>query len=82
MNLTQLSSSDFTKIGKLLKKKEALLARVAKADKALASFGCGEPVAGPKKAKRKVSAAGRKRIAAAQRKRWAAIRKAKAGKAK
>jgi hypothetical protein len=38
------------------------------------------PAAAPKKAKRKMSAAGKAAIAAATKKRWAAFRAAKAGK--
>ena len=86
MNLTQLSSSDFTKIGQLLKRKESLLERVAKVDRKLAAFESGEPVVARKTVKKagkrgyKISAAGRKSIAAAQKARWAKINSKKAGK--
>ena len=86
MNLTQLSSSDFTKIGQLLKRKESLLERVAKVDGQLAAFESDEQVVAKKAAKKvgkrgyKISAAGRKRIAAAQKARWAKINAKKAGK--
>ena len=82
MNLTQLSSSDFTKIGQLLKRKESLLERVAKVDRKLAAFESDEKVVIKKVAKRgyKISAAGRKAIAAAQKKHWAKVHAKQAGK--
>jgi hypothetical protein len=82
MNLTQLTSSEFIKIGKLLKRKETLLARVAKVDQKLAAFESGEPVVAKKTVKkvgkkRTMSPAARAKIAAGQKKRWAKINKGK-----
>jgi len=51
MNLTTLTSSDFAQIAKLLKKKEALLERVAKVDRTLAAFETAKSAAVAKPAK-------------------------------
>lgn len=74
MNLTTLTSSDLAKITTLLKKKEALLERVAKVDAKLSAFESGTPVVAVA-SKRTMSPAARARIAAAQRARWAKINK-------
>ncbi len=76
MNLTTLTSKDFAKISKLLRKKKTLLERVAKVDAKLSAFEGGKPAVVVVK-KRGMSAAGRARIAAAQKKRWAKINKGK-----
>jgi len=76
MNLTTLTSSDLAKITTLLKKKEALLERVAKVDAKLSAFESGTPVAAVA-GKRTMSPAARAKIAAAQKKRWAKINKGK-----
>jgi hypothetical protein len=72
MNLNSITSKDISKIAKLLKKKEALLERVAKVDAQLSAFEGGTAVVVVKK--RGMSAAGRKAIAAAQKKRWAKLK--------
>jgi hypothetical protein len=53
MNLTQLTSKDLANMARLLERKEALLAQVAKIEKALANY-CGEPapIPKPKKARK------------------------------
>lgn len=72
MNLTQLTSSTLSKIAKLLKRKESLLDRAAKVDRAIAAVAAiPGAVVGAARKKRTMSAAGRKRIAAAQKARWA-----------
>lgn len=75
MNLTSLTAADLARITKLLKKKEALLERVAKVDARLSAFESGTPVAAV--GKRTMSPAARAKIAAAQKKRWAKINKGK-----
>lgn len=84
MNLTQITSADLKKIGKLLERKEALQTQLAEIDSQLGAYGTSEVIrpavskpspAAPAK-KRKISAAGRARIAAAQKARWAKLQKA------
>lgn len=74
-----MTSSDLAKITTLLKKKEALLERVAKVDVQLSAFESGTPVAAVA-GKRTMSPTARARIAAAQRRRWAKIKGKKADK--
>jgi hypothetical protein len=65
-------------IAKTLRAEEkALEKRLGKIKKALVAFAGLSGNSGPKKRRKKMSAAGRKRIAAAQRARWAKIRAAK-----
>ena len=80
MNLTTITSKDLARITKLLKKKEALLERVAKVDSKLSAFESGEPVAAVVVKKRGMSAAGRAAVAAAQKARWAKLKGKKAAK--
>lgn len=79
MNLNTITSKDLAMITKLLKKKEALLERVAKVDAKLSVFESGTPMAAVA-GKRTMSPAARARIAAAQKKRWAKIKGKKAAK--
>jgi hypothetical protein len=80
MSLTNLTSSDLAKIAKLLKRKESLLQRVAKIDRALSAFETGKPVARRgRRPGRRMSAATRAKMAAAAKARWAKI-KAQQGK--
>ena len=80
MNLTTITSKDLARITKLLKKKEALLERVAKVDSKLSAFESGKPAAAVVAKKGKMSAAGRAAIAAAQKARWAKLKGKKAAK--
>ena len=80
MNLTTITSKDLAKITKLLKKKEALLERVAKVDSKLSAFESGKPGAAVVVKKRGMSAAGRAAIARAQKARWAKLKGKKVGK--
>jgi hypothetical protein len=79
MNLTLLTTSQFKRIARLLRKKEILQRRVAGIDRALASFDAGKPAVkrGRKPGRRKMSAATRAKMAAAARARWAKIKAAK-----
>jgi hypothetical protein len=60
-----------------IRKDIALMERVIKLLGGVKMVSIDEVVGKPKKARRKISAAGRKRIAAAQRARWAKIKAAK-----
>ena len=80
MNLINITSKDIARITKLLKKKEALLERVAKVDSQLSAFESGKPAAAVVVKKSKMSASARAKIAAAQKKRWAKIKGKKAAK--
>lgn len=60
-----------------IRKDVALMEHVIKLLGGVKTVSIDEVVGKPRKARRKISAAGRKRIAAAQRARWAKIRAAK-----
>ncbi|MBM3892758.1 MAG: hypothetical protein FJ388_26875 [Verrucomicrobia bacterium] len=78
MDLTQLTSSALAKLAKLLKKKEALLERAAKIDRAIAAVAAiPGAVVGAARKKRKMSAATKAKMAAAAKARWAKIKAAK-----
>jgi len=61
-------------VQQLKKERERAMNHIQRIDKALAALGVGRVVGRRAKAKRKMSAEGRKRIAAAQRARWAKVK--------